>query len=33
MRDQADAEAVYQVLANEIIPLYYRVSADGIPHD
>jgi starch phosphorylase len=32
-RDQADAEAIYQILENEIIPMYYRVSEDGIPHD
>jgi len=32
-RDQADAEAIYQVLENEIIPMYYRVSEDGVPHD
>jgi len=32
-RDQADAEAIYRVLENEIIPMYYRVSEDGIPHD
>ncbi len=31
-RDQADAEAIYQILENEIIPLYYQVSDDGIPH-
>ncbi len=31
-RDQADAEAIYQILEDEIIPLYYKVSEDGIPH-
>ncbi|KPJ66829.1 MAG: alpha-glucan phosphorylase, partial [Syntrophobacter sp. DG_60] len=31
-RDQADAEAIYQILENEVIPLYYKVSGDGIPH-
>jgi len=31
-RDQADAEAIYGILEKEIIPLYYRVSDDGIPH-
>ena len=31
-RDQADAEAIYQILEKEIIPLYYTVSDDGIPH-
>ncbi len=25
-RDQADAEVIYQILRNDIIPLYYRVS-------
>lgn len=32
-RDQADAEAIYEILENEIIPLYYRISDDGIPRD
>ena len=32
-RDAADAEEVYQILENEIIPLYYKVSDDGIPYD
>jgi starch phosphorylase len=31
-RDQADAEAIYQILEKEVIPLYYTVSDDGIPH-
>jgi starch phosphorylase len=31
-RDQADAEAIYGILEKEIIPLYYKVSQDGIPH-
>jgi starch phosphorylase len=31
-RDQADAEAIYDILEKEIIPLYYRVSEDGVPH-
>ncbi len=31
-RDQAAAEAIYEILEKEIIPLYYRVSEDGIPH-
>ena len=30
-RDKADAEALYDLLEKEIIPLYYRVSDDGIP--
>ena len=32
-RDRADAEAIYRFLEEEIIPLYYRISDDGIPHD
>jgi len=32
-RDTQDAEAIYQILEKEIIPLYYRVSDDGIPHE
>jgi len=31
-RDQRDAEAIYQILENEVIPLYYKVSSDGIPY-
>jgi starch phosphorylase len=31
-RDEADAEAIYEILEKEIIPLYYTVSDDGIPH-
>lgn len=30
-RDGTDAQALYDVLENEIIPLYYQVSEDGIP--
>jgi starch phosphorylase len=30
---QADAEAIYRILEEEIIPTYYRVSEDGVPHD
>jgi starch phosphorylase len=30
--DPTDAEAIYQLLEKEIIPLYYKVSSDGIPH-
>jgi starch phosphorylase len=32
-RDPADAEAIYRVLEEEVIPLYYKVSDDGTPHD
>jgi starch phosphorylase len=32
-RDAQDAEAIYRILEKEIIPLYYRVSDDGVPHE
>ena len=32
-RDQSDAEAIYRILEEQAIPLYYKVSDDGIPHD
>jgi len=31
-RDDVDAAALYDLLEKEIIPLYYEVSEDGIPH-
>ena len=31
-RREADANALYQVLEDEIIPLYYEKDDDGIPH-
>jgi starch phosphorylase len=31
-RDQTDAEAIYEILEKKVIPLYYRVSDDGVPH-
>jgi starch phosphorylase len=31
-RDQADAAAIYEILEKEVIPLYYKVSDDGVPH-
>lgn len=31
-RDDADASSIYQLLEEQIIPLYYTVSEDGIPH-
>jgi len=31
-RDQADAEAIYRILEEEILPLYYKVSDIGVPH-
>lgn len=32
-RDARDAEALYQVLENEIVPLFYRMSDEGIPSE
>jgi starch phosphorylase len=32
-RDPTDAEAMYEILERHVIPLYYKVSDDGIPHD
>ena len=32
-RDQTDAEVIYRILEEEVIPRYYRVSDNGIPHD
>lgn len=31
-QDAADADALYRALENEIVPLFYDRSADGIPH-
>lgn len=31
-RDTSDANQLYEILEREIIPLYYTVSDDGIPH-
>jgi starch phosphorylase len=31
-RDSSDASELYALLENEIVPLYYSVSLDGIPH-
>jgi glycogen phosphorylase len=31
--DVKDSEAIYTILEKEVIPLYYRVDDDGIPHD
>ena len=30
--DQRDAASLFEVLENEVIPLYYQRDADGIPH-
>jgi len=32
-RTQADAEALYHLLEEEIIPLFYQRSDDGVPHE
>ena len=32
VQDDADAESLYQTLENEIIPLYYDMGSDGLPH-
>lgn len=32
-RDHADAEAIYRILEQQILPLYYKISEDGVPHD
>ncbi|GIV98069.1 MAG: alpha-1,4 glucan phosphorylase [Herpetosiphonaceae bacterium] len=32
-QDAADAESLYSLLENEVIPLYYQRDADGLPHD
>jgi starch phosphorylase len=31
-RDISDSEALYQILEKEVIPLFYEVDDDGIPH-
>jgi len=31
-RDAADANALYDILEREVVPLYYSASLDGIPH-
>jgi starch phosphorylase len=31
-RDQIDAQQLYDILEQEVIPLYYTVSVNGIPH-
>ncbi|MGH9852534.1 MAG: alpha-glucan phosphorylase, partial [Blastocatellia bacterium] len=30
-RDQADAEALYRVLEDEVVPLYFDRDSDGVP--
>ena len=31
-RDEEDARAIYDLLENEVVPLYYSSALDGIPH-
>jgi starch phosphorylase len=31
-RDAADAHAIYNLLEQEVVPLYYSTSLNGIPH-
>jgi starch phosphorylase len=31
--DSHDAEVIYDILENEVVPLYYKIDDDGIPHD
>ncbi|MBX3071196.1 MAG: alpha-glucan family phosphorylase [Thermomicrobiales bacterium] len=33
LNDGLEANAIYDLLENEIVPLYYRRGADGVPHD
>jgi len=33
VQDENDAESLYGTLENEVIPLFYERSADGLPHD
>jgi starch phosphorylase len=32
-RTQADAEALYHLLEEQVVPLFYKRSDDGVPHD
>jgi starch phosphorylase len=32
-RDRADAAEIYRILEEEVIPLYYNLSDEGIPHE
>jgi starch phosphorylase len=31
-RDDSDAEAIYRIIEEELIPLYYKVSGQGVPN-
>ena len=32
-RDKADAEAIYEILESQVLPTFYHLSEDGVPHD
>jgi starch phosphorylase len=32
-RDQADAAEIYRILEEKVIPLYYNLSDEGVPHE
>ena len=32
-RDKEDAEAIYKIIESQIIPTFYNVSDDGVPHE
>jgi starch phosphorylase len=32
VQDQRDADALYAVLENEVVPLFYDRGGDGVPH-
>ncbi len=32
-RDDVDAASLYNLLEREVVPLYYKIGDDGIPHD
>ncbi|MFC1858886.1 hypothetical protein ACFL9U_12800, partial [Thermodesulfobacteriota bacterium] len=32
-RDAADAQAIYRILEEDIIPRYYKVTEEGVPED
>jgi starch phosphorylase len=32
-RDSADAAEIYRILEEEVIPMYYNVSDDGVPQE
>ena len=31
--DSSDAEKIYSILEGNVIPLYYNMSENGVPHD